>query len=397
MKILTKIALLILVLCQLVCCFTGCNLLKGGEETTGESTFELTEANLASYTIIVPSQSKDSMESVASFLQNIIYQKISVTLEIKTDEVEATEYEILVGLTNRAESVAFYENVKENNYGYALVGKKLVLAGNTAKLVKEAMLMFSNDVINKTGSEGITMASGSEKMAELRVEETTESAYTESILNGLTINALGDSYFDGQGLDQKTEVWLGLLASEYKLRMNNYGKGGSTVSNYVTDKKPMCVRYADMPNNNADIILLEGGRNDFNKGVPIGTTDSRDTKTFSGALNVIIDGLKEKYPNAMIVCISNWNFPGTSASGLKYTDYAGAMENVAEAQGVYFIKACDPDVSGINMNSEVFRTAYCIKASDISHLNAKGMKIAFEHFAPILEEYYTDFLSKKSN
>lgn len=396
MKILTKIALLILVLCQLVCCFTGCNLLKGGEETTGESTFELTEANLASYTIIVPSQSKDSMESVASFLQNTIYQKISVTLEIKTDDVEATEYEILVGLTNRAESVAFYENVKGNNYGYALVGKKLVLAGNTAKLVKEAMLMFSNDVINKTGSEGITMASGSEKMAELKVKETTEAPYTESILNGVTINALGDSYFDGQGLNQKTEVWLGLLANEYKLRMNNYGKGGSTVSNYVTDKNPMCVRYADMPNNNADIILLEGGRNDFNKKVPIGETDSRDTKTFSGALNVIIDGLKEKYPNAMIVCISNWNFPGTSDIGLRYTDYAGAMENVAEAQGVYFIKACDPNVSGVNMNSEVFRTAYCIKSSDISHLNAKGMKIAFEHFAPILEEYYTDFLSKKN-
>lgn len=396
MKILTKIALLILVLCQLVCCFTGCNLLKGGEETTGESTFELTEANLASYTIIVPSQSKDSMESVASFLQNTIYQKISVTLEIKTDDVEATEYEILVGLTNRAESVAFYENVKGNNYGYALVGKKLVLAGNTAKLVKEAMLMFSNDVINKTGSEGITMASGSEKMAELKVKETTEAPYTESILNGLTINALGDSYFDGEGLDQETEVWLGLLASEYKLRMNNYGKGGSTVSNYVTDKRPMCVRYADMPNNNADIILLEGGRNDFNKKVPIGTTDSRNTKTFSGALNVIIDGLKEKYPNAMIVCISNWNFPGTSDIGLRYTDYAGAMENVAEAQGVYFIKACDPDVSGIDMKNEAFRAKYCIKSSDISHLNAAGMKIALKHFAPILERYYTDFLSKKN-
>lgn len=395
MKILTKIALLILVLCQLVCCFTGCNLLKGGEKTTGESTFELTEANLASYTIIVPSQSKDSMESVASFLQNTIYQKISVTLEIKTDDVEATEYEILVGLTNRAESVAFYENVKGNNYGYALVGKKLVLAGNTAKLVKEAMLMFSNDVINKTGSEGITMASGSEKMAELKVKETTEAPYTESILNGLTINALGDSYFDGHGLDQKTEVWLGLLASEYKLRMNNYGLGGSTVSN-VSSQRPMCNRYTSMPDNNADIILLEGGRNDFNKKVPIGETDSRDTKTFSGALNVIIDGLKEKYPNAMIVCISNWNFPGTSDIGLRYTDYAGAMENVAEAQGVYFIKACDPDVSGIDMKNEAFRARYCIESSDISHLNAAGMKIALKHFAPILERYYTDFLSKKN-
>ena len=397
MKILTKIALLILILCQLVCCFTGCDLLKGGEdETTAEPSYELTKENLSSYTIIVPSQSNENMESAASFLQNMIYQKLGVTLEIKTDEVEVTEYEILIGLTNRPESAELHAKVKNADYGYALVGKKIVISGNTVKSVKEALLMFEEDVLDKADTQRVLMAAGSEKTVEVKVEETTEEEYTKSLLNGVRINALGDSYFAGEGLDPNTEVWLGLLANEYKLRMNNYGKGGSTVSNYVTDKNPMCVRYADMPNNNADIILLEGGRNDFNKKVPIGETDSRDTKTFSGALNVIIDGLKEKYPNAMIVCISNWNFPGTSDIGLRYTDYAGAMENVAEAQGVYFIKACDPNVSGVNMNSEVFRTAYCIQSSDISHLNAKGMKIAFEHFAPILEEYYTDFLSKKN-
>ena len=175
--------------------------------------------------------------------------------------------------------------------------------------------------------------------------------------------------------------------------MNNYGKGGSTVSNYV-NKNPMCIRYSSMSNNNADIILLEGGRNDFNQSVPIGATDSHDKKTFSGALNVIIEGLKEKYPNAMIVCISNWNFPGTK-NGLDYTDYADAMEAVAEQQDVYFIRACDPEVSGINMKSTTFRAQYCMNPDDISHLNAAGMKIAMEHFEKILAEYYQDFLDKK--
>ena len=250
--------------------------------------------------------------------------------------------------------------------------------------------MFQADLIDKSVTEGVIMTLEDKRIT--IVEKEDES--TKSVLEGLTVNALGDSYFDGQGLNQKTEVWLGLLASEYKLKMNNYGKGGSTVSNYV-NKNPMCERYKSLPNNNAYIILLEGGRNDFNKNVPIGTTDSRDTKTFSGALNVIIDGLKEKYPDAMIVCISNWNFPGTSSIGLRYDDYAGAMEAVARAQGVYFIEACDPDVSGIDMKNESFRAKYCIKSSDISHLNADGMKIALEHFAPILERYYTDFLSKK--
>jgi hypothetical protein len=87
-----------------------------------------------------------------------------------------------------------------------------------------------------------------------------------------------------------------------------------------------------MSDNYADIVLLEGGRNDFNNEVPLGDVDTHDTKTFSGALNVTIEGLKAKYPDAMIVCISNWNFPGTK-NELGCADYANAMEAVAQKQG----------------------------------------------------------------
>ena len=39
----------------------------------------------------------------------------------------------------------------------------------------------------------------------------------------------------------KKDVWLSLLAKKYGMRMNNYGKGGSTVSNH-NGNAPMCER-----------------------------------------------------------------------------------------------------------------------------------------------------------
>lgn len=366
--------------------------------------FDLTKEHLASYVIIIPSQMNEDMLPNATYLQAAFEQAYGIRLEIKTDEVEATEYEILIGLTNRTETAELYLTLKDSEYGYALIGNKLLIIGKSADNVNGGLLLFEEDVLKKTDAQGILLSANSKKIAEavevtttVQTQATTNSnkdqyEYYADVLEGLTVNALGDSYFDGEGLNRK-KVWLGLLATKYKMKMNNYGKGGSTVSNYV-NKNPMCIRYSSMSNNNADIILLEGGRNDFNQGVPIGATDSHDKKTFSGALNVIIEGLKKKYPNAMIVCISNWNFPGTK-NGLDYTDYADAMEAVAEQQDVYFIRACDPEVSGINMKSTTFRAQYCLNPDDISHLNAAGMKIAMEHFEKILAEYYQDFLDKK--
>ena len=407
MKNITRIICLLLAMFMITVSLSSClNTQENDEENDPEQNvaFDLTKEHLGSYVIIIPSQMNEDMLPNATYLKDAFEQAYGIRLEIKTDEVEATEYEILIGLTNRTETAELYLTLKDSEYGYALIGNKLLIIGKSADNVNGGLLLFEEDVLKKTDAQGILLSANSQKIAEavevtttVQTQATTNSnkdqyEYYADVLEGLTVNALGDSYFEGHGLDRK-KVWLSLLSSKYKMKMNNYGKGGSTVSNYV-NKNPMCVRYSSMANNNADIILLEGGRNDFNQGVPIGATDSHDKKTFSGALNVIIEGLKKKYPNAMIVCISNWNFPGTK-NGLDYADYADAMEAVAEQQDVYFIRACDPEVSGINMKSTTFRAQYCMNPDDISHLNAAGMKIAMEHFEKILAEYYQDFLDKK--
>lgn len=222
------------------------------------------------------------------------------------------------------------------------------------------------------------------------IEESKQSSY-HSILEGLTINAIGDSYFAGSGIDPMM-VWLHLMEKKYGQTMTNHGIGGSTVSTFV-DKNAMCNRFQKLPDNNPQIVLIEGGRNDFSQKTPIGTIDSTDKKTFMGALNVVIDGMQAKYPNAMIVCITPWNFPDKDGFTLTYKDYVNAMMAVAEAQGVYCINASDPAVSGVDMRNEAFRAKYNIKSSDVSHLNVDGMKFVLPYFEKALAELYTKFLA----
>ena len=316
-----------------------------------------------------------------------------------TDATAPAEYEILVGEVNRDEIPAFYESVKENDYGYAMIGKKILLVGYDNKMIEKSIWLFIPEVVEKMDEIDSLLKDGAKEIYTFEepvdedeewIEASKQEYYCEA-LERVTVNALGDSYFEGQGIG-KENTWLGLLGKKYKMVMNNYGKGGSTVSNKV-NKNPMCERYMNM-SSKADIILVEGGRNDFNQEVVIGNAGGTDTTTFSGALNVIIDGLQEKYPNAMIVCISNWNFPGTK-NGNNYSDFANAMKAVANRQGVYFIDASDPKVSGVDMTNEVFRSKYCIKPSDISHLNAEGMKYVLPYLERALADCYTDFLSKK--
>ena len=403
-----RIVMLMLALCQIISCFAGCKKEEltpeesSVEDTAEQVPFELTVEALSKYTIIVPENDPEGIGDAAIILQLTLQNIIGKKLDIKTDKDAAeSDYEILVGLVDRAEATEFYKKVKQYNSGYALIGKKLLLIGRIETMASESVIMFTNMILDMDASEAVILKDGDNKLdidnlLQIDYEwfEKSKKKYYSEDLEGLTINAIGDSYFGGSDLG-KDKTWLALLSKKYNIDMNNYGIGGSTVSNYVTEgRNPMCDRYQKMANNNPDIVILEGGRNDFSHDVSIGDVDSRDTTTFSGALNVIIDGLKEKYPNAMIICLSNWNFPDTKFERT-YTDYAYAMEAVAEKQGVYFIAAYDPAVSGVDMSKKSFREMYCLKATDVSHLNYAGMKLTMEYLEKAIANCYKDFISKK--
>ncbi len=209
------------------------------------------------------------------------------------------------------------------------------------------------------------------------------------VLKGKTLSVIGDSYFAGNGLDPEL-VWPALLAEKYDMVFNNYGKNGSTMSNFVTNKNPMVARYGQIARNNPDIIIIEGGRNDYNKDVPMGENGSTDTKTMKGAARFLITKIKERYPTATVICLTVWEVGGgKNGAGYYCSDYGRALLEVCADMGVPCINAMDQTATGVKMTDPAFRAKYCMKPTDISHLNADGMKLVFPYFEKTIAELYT--------
>ena len=212
------------------------------------------------------------------------------------------------------------------------------------------------------------------------------------ILDGINMYAMGDSYFGGSSVG-KAITWVDQMGHKYGMDFINYGIGGSTMSAFVTNKDPMCIRYKQMEKGKADVILLEGGRNDRSQKVPMGTNDSKDIKTFKGAVNTMIDGMLKTYPDAIIILVTAWYHSGKVAeTGLSNVDYANALRDIAEYRNdprVICLYAADKEATGINMDDARFRAKYCVDANDVSHLNGAGMKL----IQPYMEKFIAETLA----
>lgn len=219
-----------------------------------------------------------------------------------------------------------------------------------------------------------------------------------SLLEGLKLYAIGDSYFGGSGLGQH-QTWVNLLGYKYGMTFRNYGIGGNQVAlitkNPDSNSPSMCVRYEELPTD-GDIYFIEGGRNDRHHSVPFGDPDSTDITTYSGALNKIIGYITEKNPNAFIVLVTPWSHKSEGKGKYIGTndDYADAMKKVAEnykTDRIVCLYAADTEWTGINMSDANCRTKYCLNPNDVSHLNANGMYMVEPKFEQFIAEKYAKY------
>lgn len=253
-----------------------------------------------------------------------------------------------------------------------------------------------------------------EKFKAGELPPTSEEAESDRQLHGLNVLAIGDSLFYGDDL-ARYEQWIALLARECNWNLTNLGKGGWTMG-HKDGRNHMSMSYQLLNNPNyvygsssfynmgntagktpedVDLIFLEGGFNDWGQDVPLGTPTSKDEYTMLGAMNVIIQTLKEMYPNATIVLITSWHYDGSKTLNgetvyrLDYT--AEGMKAVYETNYKYddrvkLIDAGDPALTDIHMYDPAWREIYSNKPTDFCHLNAKGMEIMAEHMLPLLKE-----------
>ena len=130
-------------------------------------------------------------------------------------------------------------------------------------------------------------------------------------LEGLKINFLGDSITEGASASCKENIYWNVLKREYGLaEARGYGIGGTRIakqtipSSVAVYDKDFCGRF-DQMDDDADVVVVFGGTNDYGHGdAPIGTMADRTPDTFYGALHYLYTGLIHKYPTATIVAMT---------------------------------------------------------------------------------------------
>ncbi len=409
-----KITALILVLCMLLPTLLACTGDETEEttatpvETTAEETtapaptgLTLVSQGVTDYVIVRPEASQSFIIDAMSDLRKAVEGKYGVSVKPQDDWVKghpkgeayiSEAPEILIGGTNRKESIEVLATLQPGEYTVCVRGNKLVMIGTTDYLTGLAVGEFVKYVNESADASALTVDNG---YSVLKSQEDFNK-----LLMGITMYAMGDSYFGGSSLG-KEATWVNMLGEKYGMHYVNYGIGGSTMSDYVTDKNPMVLRYTRMEKGDADIILLEGGRNDRSQKVPLGDLDSRDSKTFLGSVNIMLDGMLKTYPNALIILITPWNHTGKVAdTGLSNVDYANAMRSLAEHRNdprVVCLYAADPNLVGVDMNDASFRMKYCIQPTDVSHLNLEGMKMVLPFMEQLIAAEYAKFKSEQAN
>jgi endonuclease/exonuclease/phosphatase family metal-dependent hydrolase len=131
------------------------------ETTTQSQIYNIIISDLANYSVVRPEVAGEDEKKATMLVWNAI-KEISDKVEIKDDfvkegfsEFTPGEYEILVGNTNREETVGFLSGLRADDYGYRLIGKKLVIAGHSEANTYRAAVMFVENVVKQRGDSDV--------------------------------------------------------------------------------------------------------------------------------------------------------------------------------------------------------------------------------------------------
>ncbi len=205
-------------------------------------------------------------------------------------------------------------------------------------------------------------------------------------IKGLKINFLGDSITEGSGTSGVDKTYWSLIKSKYgAAEVRGYGIGGTR---FARQKKPsqyprhdldFCSRYAEMEND-ADLVVVFGGTNDFGHGdAPLGQMSDRTDTTFYGACHTLFEGLINKYPASTVVVMTplhRCNEDNLRGDGYKACDVAPLstyVKIIKEVAAYYSLPLLDLwSVSSIQPKVEVIKQKFC---PDGLHPNDAGHEL----------------------
>ena len=138
----------------------------------------------------------------------------------------------------------------------------------------------------------------------LKLEKQTSSGGGGSTnpLSGKILSTTGDSIAAGAG--NNGTGYPEMVASDNNMTLQNVAVGGGTVA-YVGSNTFCICRSISSMRSDADFVLLEGGGNDADSGVPLGTlssgyTATLDDTTFAGAMESMFKTALARFPDKKI-------------------------------------------------------------------------------------------------
>lgn len=197
-------------------------------------------------------------------------------------------------------------------------------------------------------------------------------------LNGLKINFLGDSITEGANASKPEKAYWRLLGERDGAIVRGYGIGGTRIARQPAlagKADDNFVSRVDGMEQDADVIVVFGGTNDFGHGdAPLGSNGDSTDGTFYGALHALFQALRSRYPLAPVVVLTPLHRKGETAlfnrNGIRnvgsLVDYVRIIREVA-AQ--YALPVLDLfHTSGMNPNAPADR----FFAADGLHPNDAG-------------------------
>ena len=119
------------------------------EPEAEEPVSEILMEDLSQYVLVCAAGTSGKTLKEYWNLQDEIKKLCGEKIVAETDKnIEASDFEILVGNTDREESKAFLSNLLWDDYGYAIIGNKIVIAGHTADGTTNAMKHFIDHIKN---------------------------------------------------------------------------------------------------------------------------------------------------------------------------------------------------------------------------------------------------------
>lgn len=212
-------------------------------------------------------------------------------------------------------------------------------------------------------------------------------------LKGKKIIFLGDSITEGVGVSSVEKRYTDVFKRITEIgECVNYGISATRIARQqkveieYRDTNAFTERFEQM-DDDADIVVVFGGTNDYGHGdAPFGNLNDRTIDTYCGAVHVLMRGLVQKYPIAVILFMTplhreEENFPNP-VTGKILKEYVDVIRSVAE---YYSIPVLDLyATAGIYPDNKEQKERLC---PDGLHPNDAGSMIIAERLKYFLESY----------